>query len=131
MGKGLLGALLVLILLTAVSAAADAAGFKKRIDTFLKIADSHRIRTLLVIFDDCWNDDPAIGPQPDPVPGVHNSGWLQSPGTKIVNDRKEWPRLERYVKDLIGTFGRDERVLFRDLHNPAEIELILELTGKK
>src|SRR5436309_10719481 len=33
----------------------DPAGFKKRIDRFLEIADKHKIRPLFVFFDDCWN----------------------------------------------------------------------------
>ena len=96
---------------------ADPDGFKKRIDRYLATADTHGIRTLLVIFDDCWNDNPKIGKQPDPIPGVHNSGWAQSPGSKGVLDRKAWPRLETYVADIMGTFGRDERVLMWDLYN--------------
>jgi len=96
---------------------ADPEGFKKRIDQYLGAADKHGIRTLLVIFDDCWNDHPKIGKQPDPIPGVHNSGWAQSPGSKGVGDPKTWPRLEKYVADIVGTFGRDERVLMWDLYN--------------
>ena len=58
----------------------DAEGFKKRVDRFLSIADQHGIRPMLVIFDDCWNPDPYTGEQPAPKPGMHNSGWLKSPG---------------------------------------------------
>src|SRR6266478_4024179 len=32
----------------------DAAGFRKRIDTFLRIADEHKIKPMLVLFDSCW-----------------------------------------------------------------------------
>lgn len=96
---------------------ADADGFKKRINQFLKIADKHSIRPMFVIFDDCWNDNPKIGKQPEPIPGVHNSGWVRSPGSKGVRDTNSWPKLERYVKDIIGSFGRDKRVLMWDLYN--------------
>lgn len=96
---------------------ADAKGFKKRIDQFLEIAAQHSIRPLFVIFDDCWNPDPKIGPQPQPIPSVHNSGWLQSPGLDIVNDPKSCGRLERYVVDVVSTFSQDERVLMWDLYN--------------
>ena len=91
---------------------ADPEGFKKRVDRFLTIAKKHGIRPLFVLFDDCWNENPKIGPQPAPLPSVHNSGWLQSPGKAVVNDPKSWGRLERYVKDVVGTFARDDRVLF-------------------
>jgi hypothetical protein len=95
----------------------DPDGFKKRVDRFLEIAAKHKIRPLLVIFDDCWNDNPKVGKQPAPVPGVHNSGWVQSPSVKIVNEKAEWGRLEKYVKDILTTFGKDSRVLFWDLYN--------------
>lgn len=35
----------------------DPLGFKMRLDNFLSIADSHNIRTLFVLFDDCWNPE--------------------------------------------------------------------------
>lgn len=95
----------------------DPAGFKDRIDRFLALAAAHSIHPLFVLFDDCWNDNPKIGPQPKPVPGVHNSGWMQSPGSNAVNDPAAWPRLERYVKDVVASFGRDRRVLLWDLYN--------------
>src|SRR5690348_4538476 len=53
----------------------DPCGFKQRLSQFLEIASRHGIRPMLVIFDDCWNSDPKIGPQPVPQAGVHNSGW--------------------------------------------------------
>ncbi|MFO0969443.1 MAG: cellulase family glycosylhydrolase [Gemmataceae bacterium] len=96
---------------------ADRDGFLRRVDIFLVIAARHRIRPALVLFDDCWNDNPRLGPQPAPIPGVHNSGWVQSPSVKVVNEPREWPRLERYVKDVVATFGNDPRLLFWDLYN--------------
>jgi hypothetical protein len=97
---------------------ADADGFKQRIGCFLEIASRHGIRPMLVIFDDCWNADPKIGPQPAPRPGVHNSGWVQSPGVAIANrGPSAWTRLETYVKDIVGSFADDERILLWDLYN--------------
>src|SRR6516225_3679055 len=55
----------------------DSAGFRKRIDTFLEIANRHHIRPMLVLFDSCWDPNPKLGSQHAPVPGVHNSGWVQ------------------------------------------------------
>ncbi len=95
----------------------DREGFFRRIDRFLTIASSLGIATLPVIFDDCWHRDPRSGKQPEPLPGVHNSRWLQSPGMAVLSDRGAWRRLEAYVKDLLGVFGRDERVLAWDLYN--------------
>lgn len=97
---------------------ADPDGFKQRLDCFLDITSRHGIRPMLVIFDDCWNPNPQIGPQPAPKPGIHNSGWVQSPGVGIVNCGPfAWSRLERYVKDIISSFASDERILMWDLYN--------------
>ena len=57
----------------------DPEGFKKRINTFLEISDKHHIRPLFVLFDSVWDPHPQLGKQRAPKPGVHNSGWLQSP----------------------------------------------------
>jgi hypothetical protein len=92
-------------------------GYRMRIDQFLKVASSHHIRPIFVIFDDCWNSEFAIGKQPAPKPGVHNSGWIQSPGIKIVNRPLEWGRLLRYVKGVLTTFRHDFRILMWDLYN--------------
>ena len=97
---------------------ADAEGFKQRIDCFLEIAARHGIRPMLVFFDDCWNRSAVLGPQPAPRPGIHNSGWVQSPGQDVVNaDPPTWGRLERYVKDILTSFANDERILLWDLYN--------------
>lgn len=97
---------------------ADPDGFKQRINIFLDIASRHGIRPMLVIFDDCWNPDASIGSQPAPKPGVHNSGWVQSPGLNVVNrDASAWGRLEEYVGDIISSFANDERILLWDLYN--------------
>jgi hypothetical protein len=97
---------------------ADAEGFKQRIELFLEIAARHGIRPMLVFFDDCWNRNASIGVQPAPKPGIHNSGWVQSPGQDVVNaDPATWGRLERYVKDILTTFANDERILLWDLYN--------------
>ncbi|RZK62616.1 MAG: 1,4-beta-xylanase, partial [Pedobacter sp.] len=39
----------------------DKEGFKKRIDQYLSIADKHKIKTIFVFFDDCWNKQAKIG----------------------------------------------------------------------
>ena len=95
----------------------DPKGFKKRIGTFLNIASRHKIKTLFVFFDDCWNPDPKPGKQPEPKAGVHNSGWVQSPSKDIKKDSTMWDDLEEYVKDILTTFKNDDRILMWDLYN--------------
>lgn len=99
---------------------ADAPGFTKRIDAFLAIAHRHGIKPLLVLFDSCWDPNPKLGPQHPPIPGVHNSGWVQSPGTAALQDPRETPRLEAYVKGVLGAFAQDDRVLGWDLWNEPD-----------
>jgi len=95
----------------------DAVGFKKRIEQYLGIADRHHIRTMFVFFDSCWNDNPKSGVQPVPKPGIHNSGWARSPGSKRLFDSSTWGVLEAYTTDILKTFGNDRRVLAWDLFN--------------
>ncbi len=92
-------------------------GFKTRLDKFLRIASQARISPLLVLFDDCWNTNPRLGIQPTPIPGIHNSGWVQCPGTSKVLDVSTWPQLQEYVIDILMSFGNEERVLMWDLYN--------------
>lgn len=98
---------------------ADPDGLKKRFEQFLKIADKHGIRAMPILFDDCAfaGREPKVGKQDDPVPGIHNSGWVASPGKSLVLDRARWPDLEKYVKDMVGSFSKDRRIIIWDLYN--------------
>ena len=98
----------------------DPAGFQNRIDTFLKIAAKHHIKPLFVLFDSCWDPQPRLGKQHAPTPGVHNSGWVQSPGAKALQDPAQYPRLEAYVKGVVGAFAKDDRVLGWDIWNEPD-----------
>ena len=98
----------------------DPVGYRRRIETFLQIAAKHKIKPMFVLFDSCWDPSPALGKQRAPRPGVHNSGWMQSPGAKALEDPSEYPRLEQYVKGVVGAFARDPRVLAWDLWNEPD-----------
>jgi hypothetical protein len=95
----------------------DAPGFRRRIDQFLTIAARHHIRPLFVLFDSCWDPLPRLGPQHSPVPGVHNSGWVQSPGGNALADPTQYPRLKEYVQGVVGAFANDDRILGWDVWN--------------
>jgi hypothetical protein len=95
----------------------DAAGFQRRIQEFLAIAARHHIRPLLVLFDSCWDPAPHLGRQHAPTPGVHNSGWVQSPGAMALADPGQYPRLQEYVRGVVGAFARDDRILGWDVWN--------------
>jgi hypothetical protein len=98
----------------------DQQGFTKRLDDFLAIAARHHIRPVLVLFDSCWDPQPKLGPQRPPIPGVHNSGWVQAPGAEILADPAQYPRLERYVKGVVGAYAQDKRVLAWDVWNEPD-----------
>jgi hypothetical protein len=98
----------------------DPKGFQHRIDEFLGIAARHHIRPVFVLFDSCWDPNPKLGPQHPPIPGVHNSGWVQAPGTQLLSDPAQYPRLESYVKGIVGAFSNDPRILAWDLWNEPD-----------
>jgi len=123
----------------------DAAGLIQRIDQFLAIAAKHGIRPMLVLFDSCWDPDPVLGAQHRPIPGVHNSGWVQSPGRHQLLDHANEAHLRAYVEGVVGAFANDTRVLAWDVWNepdnpgggnymgrqlPGEQERIAELLPK-
>jgi hypothetical protein len=95
----------------------DPDGFRHRLDEFLAIASKHHIRPIFVLFDSCWDPNPHLGPQHPPIPGVHNSGWVQSPGARELADPQAKPVLEAYVKGVVGAFASDTRVLAWDIWN--------------
>ncbi|HKL20765.1 MAG TPA: hypothetical protein VJ904_03100, partial [Tichowtungia sp.] len=99
----------------------DPEGFLERFEQFLAIAEKHDLRVVPVLFDDknFAKTDPTPGPQPEPVPGKNNARWTPSPGVERVLDRTAWPRLEEYVKGVIGAHKNDDRVVYWDLYNRA------------
>lgn len=98
----------------------DSTGFLDRMEQFLRIADRHHIRPMFVLFDAVWDPQPRLGPQRQPVPHLHNSGWVQSPGAAILRDTARLDELRPYVQGVIRRFGRDRRVLAWDLFNEPD-----------
>jgi hypothetical protein len=94
----------------------DAKGLIQRMEVFLNIADSHGIGVMFVLFDSVWNPFPAPGKREYKI-GVHNSGWLQSPGIEILKDENRHDELESYVKGIVGHFATDKRVHVWDIFN--------------
>jgi hypothetical protein len=100
----------------------DPEGFKRRLDQFLAICAKHKIKPMFVLFDAVWDPDAKPGKQRAPRPGVHNSGWVQSPNRTTLQNPAEYPRLEAYVKGVVGAFGKDQRVLAWDIWNEPDNE---------
>jgi hypothetical protein len=94
--------------------------FLKKVDKFLKVARSHKIRPMLVLFDSCWYPFPFAGEQMPPEPGVHNSFWVQSPGVPTLRDESLFDMLEDYVTGVVHHFRDDDRILVWDLWNEPD-----------
>jgi hypothetical protein len=96
----------------------DSKGLLQRMDQFLTIADKHAIKVMFCFFDDCWNPESALGVQPAPRMGIHNSGWVRDPSVSLRKDTITlYPKLETYVKTVLNQFKNDSRVLLWDLYN--------------
>ena len=98
----------------------DSTGFLTRIDHFLEIAHRHGIGIMFVFFDSCWHPFPRLGKQRAPEPGLHNSGWVQSPGRTVLENENEWTRLEDYVRGIVRQYRHDPRVQIWDIWNEPD-----------
>ncbi len=105
--------------------AQDRQGFQRRLAQFVAIAAGRGIKPLFVLFDSCWDPHPKLGPQHAPVVGVHNSGWVQSPGADRLGDPQYAATLRDYVTGVVTQFHSDPRVLGWDVwnepDNPAKV----------
>jgi hypothetical protein len=94
--------------------------FKQRLENFLEICHHCGLGVMPCFFDDCAFGsitDPVFGRQPEVDPGWYANGWTPSPGHSLVREPQTWPRLEKYVKDIIETFKDDARLWVWDLYN--------------
>ncbi|MCV7381030.1 1,4-beta-xylanase [Mycobacterium alsense] len=98
----------------------DSRGFHDRLGQFVDIAACRGIKPLFVFFDSCWDPFPRAGRQREPRPGVHNSGWVQSPGAERLGDPGYVRTLRGYVTAVLTQFRDDDRVLGWDLWNEPD-----------
>lgn len=112
----------------------DRPGFQRRLAKFVDLAAHHGIKPLFVLFDSCWDPHPRLGKQRDPIPGVHNSGWVQSPGADHLGDPGYRRVMRDYVTGVLSQFRHDKRVLGWDLwnepDNPADVYKKVERKDK-
>ncbi len=101
----------------------DSKGFTGRMEKFLSIADKHHIGAVFVLLDSCFNPDPKLGKQPDPIPRRHNSRWVQCPGPAVLNDPARRERLKLYVVGVVAHFRNDRRVQFWDVWNEPHADV--------
>jgi len=113
----------------------DKEGFKGRVKQYLDIAAKHSIKTVIVLFDDCWEPIYNSGKQPQPKPGIHNSGWVKDPGQRWYDGVPGIEELlKEYTLDILSTFKNDKRILMWDLYNEpgwsGKMEKAYELADK-
>ena len=94
-------------------------GFVERVRRVFDLAHATGHRVIPVLFDDCWAPEGALGPQPEPVPGVHNSRWLKSPSKSVLMrmDQRDRERLEAYTRGVMGALADHPAVVLWDVHN--------------
>ena len=100
----------------------DKKSFKNQLNKTLTLCKNYNLKPILVLLDDCHRPFPKLGKQPLPVKGVHNSGWKQSPGHKIVKEiaegnTDEEARLKIFIQEVLDDFRDDETILLWDLYN--------------
>lgn len=98
----------------------DSKGLIERMEKYLEVSDKHKIGTMFVLFDSVWDPNPAPGKQRDPKPGVHNSGWVQSPGAADLQNKDRHKLLEEYVKGIVSHFKDDKRITVWDVWNEPD-----------
>ena len=107
-------------------------GFLNRLETVVATADSHGIGVVPVLFDGVWHPRPQLGTQPVPTPRLHNSVWVQSPGSEIFYDESQWPDLRPYVHGVLSAYKDDRRIVAWDLFNePDQRDFITLQAGSR
>ena len=91
----------------------DSQTFLKNIFAFLVVAKSRGFHVIPVLFDDCWHGQWHDGEQPDPVPGVHNSQWVQCPGKEHIEESI----LQKYLTEIMTTYKNSDTIVMWDLYN--------------
>ncbi|WP_323123300.1 PA14 domain-containing protein [Burkholderia alba] len=100
----------------------DRVAFLAKFDSLLEIAARHGLKVAPIFYDDCWNANPAYGPQAAPIFGVHNSRWVQSPGQSVEQAYLQpissaaattyKQDLQGYIADFVTAHRDDPRILY-------------------
>lgn len=96
--------------------------FERNFEFFLQTAHEVGLTVMPILFDDCafdFGSEPKYGPQSDPIPGIHNSRWVPSPGFVIQDDPNQLEVCKAYVDAVVGKHSKDPRIIIWDLYNEA------------
>ncbi|GLQ75868.1 cellulase family glycosylhydrolase [Vibrio penaeicida] len=110
----------------------DSKALLSRVDDFLAVCARFELKVILTLLDDCeFGGEPGhTGIQKAPIPRVHNSRGVGSPGRNMVMDTSKWLFIERYVTDIIAQFSDDQRVIMWDLYNEPTNRMIFTQFGE-
>jgi len=87
----------------------DPALFLQRFENFLSLCEKHQIRMMPVVFDSCFGEFPDLVNYKD-------KNWMANPGQNRLG-REHWPKLEHYVRDVVGGHRDDRRIVMWDVMN--------------
>ena len=98
----------------------DPEGFKRRLDTFLRISAKHRIKPMFVLFDSCWDPSPSF--RKTTRASTRCSQFRLDAESRSTRTGRsfEYSRLEQYVKGVVGAFAHDSRILAWDIWNEPD-----------
>jgi hypothetical protein len=111
----------------------DPDGLIGRIEEFLCVCDALDMKVMMTLLDDCGfsGEEPFLGKQKPPTFGVHNSQAAASPGRKTVMKMSDWPMVERYVRNIVRHFAKDQRIAIWDLYNEPTNRMIFSKDGEQ
>ena len=87
----------------------DGKRFLERLTDFLQRCDQHHLLMMPVLFDSCFGEFPDLEHYRD-------KDWMACPGQDRLG-AEQWPKLEQYVRDVVGAHGGDPRIVAWDVMN--------------
>lgn len=93
---------------------ADPKLFLERLDRFVEIADKRGLQSMIVLFDSCFGEEPALEK-------ADSKMWVNNPGFSRIA-APGWSRLENYASDVVKRFSGDRRILAWDIMNEPEAD---------
>jgi len=99
----------------------------KNMEKFFDLCAKHKLSVMPILFDSCGIEEKVLREKGD---DDHWRRWIANPGYEYLFP-EHWERLEKYVRDIVGTFLDDPRVLAWDIMNEPWCERKLENDEQK
>lgn len=102
--------------------------FMDNLEDFLTRLDSHGITMMPIFFSDCCVPKEQfkpmeIGVRKEPVWGYFGGSPVtpfdgtEKVGYLAVDEEEVWPQVEKFVKEIVGKYAKDKRIIFWDIWN--------------